>query len=46
VSDGAAQFDPFGTIHFATPAMSNDPNLSFALPALRGRKIPAAFDGG
>ena len=36
----------FRLIEPATPAMSYDMTLPFSFPAVRGKKVTAAFDGG
>ena len=36
----------FRLIEPATPAMSDDMTLPFSFPAVRGKKVTAAFDGG
>src|SRR6201987_3816495 len=37
---------PVGPCHAATPAMTDDNQLSFSLPSVSRKKVTAAFDGG
>jgi hypothetical protein len=38
--------NPVHLIAPATPAMTDDTTLPFCFPAVRGKKLTAAFDGG
>jgi hypothetical protein len=41
-----AEANPVHPIEPATPAMTDDRLLPFSFPAIRGKKLTAAFDGG
>ena len=44
--DSVAEANPVYHIEPATPAMTDDTTLPFSFPAVRGKKLTAAFDSG